>query len=160
MPPAITVSPRRVTPSRAYCTAQTSSSPKPSPSRADVWHRRKNPNQNGLCNKFSYFTSFWRFRLGGEDGLQHTFCHLPGISVTTERQLWAAGIDSWEAALAVDRRHLPRRHQRALADHLPASIEHLARGNPTPFADGLPSHQHWRLFPAFRPLTAYVDIET
>ena len=31
--------------------------------------------------------------------LQHTFCHLPGISVTTERQLWAAGIDSWEAAL-------------------------------------------------------------
>jgi [ribosomal protein S18]-alanine N-acetyltransferase len=24
-----------------------------------------------LCNKFSYFTSFWRFRLGGEDGLQY-----------------------------------------------------------------------------------------
>jgi uncharacterized protein len=92
--------------------------------------------------------------------LQHTFCHLPGISVTTERQLWAAGIDSWEAALAVDRGRLPRRHQRALADHLPASIAHLARGNPAPFADGLPSHQHWRLFPAFRPLTAYVDIET
>ena len=92
--------------------------------------------------------------------LQHTFCHLPGISVTTERQLWAAGIDSWEAALAVDRGRLPRRHQRALADHLPASIEHLARGNPAPFADGLPSHQHWRLFPAFRPMMAYVDIET
>ena len=72
--------------------------------------------------------------------LQHTFCHLPGISVTTERQLWAAGIDSWEAALAVDRGRLPRRHQRALADHLPASIEHLERGNPAPFADGLPSH--------------------
>ena len=46
--------------------------------------------------------------------LQHTFCHLPGISVTTERQLWAAGIDSWDAALAVDRGRLPRRHQRAL----------------------------------------------
>jgi len=61
--------------------------------------------------------------------LQHTFCHLPGITVTTERQLWAAGIDSWETALAVDRGRLPRRHQRALADHLPASIEHLARGN-------------------------------
>src|SRR5262245_61732343 len=77
--------------------------------------------------------------------LQHTFCHLPGISVTTERQLWAAGIDSWDAALAVDRGRLPRRHQRALADHLPASLEHLARGNPAPFADGLPAHQHWRL---------------
>src|SRR6516162_3907624 len=58
--------------------------------------------------------------------LQHTFCRLPGISVATERQLWAAGIDSWEAALAVDRGRLPRRHQRALADHLPASLEHLA----------------------------------
>src|SRR5262249_58798062 len=70
MPPAITVSPRRVTPSRAYCTAQTSRSPKPSPSRAHVWPRRKNSNQNGLCNKFSYFTGFGRFRAGGEDGLE------------------------------------------------------------------------------------------
>src|SRR5262249_59522715 len=54
----------------------------------------------------------------------------------------------------------PRRSQGGWGDPPPASITHLARGNPAPFADGLPSHQHWRLFPAFRPLTAYLDIET
>jgi hypothetical protein len=60
--------------------------------------------------------------------LQHTFCRLPGISVATERQLWAAGIDSWEAALAVDRGRLPRRHQRALAD--PDSTELRGSAHP------------------------------
>jgi uncharacterized protein YprB with RNaseH-like and TPR domain len=92
--------------------------------------------------------------------LTNTFCHLPGIGVAVERQLWAAGIDSWAAALAADRGQLPRRHRRALADHLPASVAQLARGNPVPFAGALPSHQHWRLFPAFRHTTAYLDIET
>ena len=28
--------------------------------------------------------------------LQHTFCHIPGIGMKTERKLWEAGITSWE----------------------------------------------------------------
>src|SRR5262245_5107644 len=68
MPPAITASPHLVTPSRAYCTAPTSSSPQPSPSRARMWPRRKNSHQNGLCSKFSYVTGCWRFGLRGKTG--------------------------------------------------------------------------------------------
>src|SRR5215471_4860551 len=68
MPPAIIVSPRRVMPSRAYCTAPTSSSPKPTPSRARLCPRRKNSHQNGLFSKFSYLTGFWCFGLRGKMG--------------------------------------------------------------------------------------------
>src|SRR5262249_34415395 len=71
MPLAITVSPRRVTPLHAYCTALTSSSPKPSPSRVRVCPRRKNSNQNGFYSKITYLTRFSRFLFWGEDGLQH-----------------------------------------------------------------------------------------
>src|SRR5215510_9465963 len=72
MPPALTASPHLVTPSRAYCTAPTSSSPPPSPSRARMWPRRKNSHQNGLCSKFSYLTGCWRFGLGGKTGCSET----------------------------------------------------------------------------------------
>src|SRR5215467_1691149 len=65
-PPAITASLRLVTPSRAYCTAPTSSSPKPSPSRARVCPRGKNSTQNGLFSKFSCLTGFWCFGLRGK----------------------------------------------------------------------------------------------
>jgi len=56
--PAITPSPHLVTPSRHYCTAPTSSSPRPSPSRVHVCPRRKNFTQNDLCSEFSYLTGF------------------------------------------------------------------------------------------------------
>src|SRR5262247_623042 len=69
MPPAITASPHLVTPSRNYCTVPTSSSQRPSPSLVPACPRRKNSNQNGLCSKFSPLTGFWRFGLGGEDGI-------------------------------------------------------------------------------------------
>src|SRR5215510_9214833 len=72
MPPAITASPHLVTPSRNYCTVPTSSSQRPSPSLVPACPRRKNSSQNGLCSKFSPLTGFWRFVLGGEDGLQGT----------------------------------------------------------------------------------------
>src|SRR5262245_2221779 len=70
MPPAITVSPHLVTPSRTYCTVPTSSSPRLSPSRAHVCPRRKNSNQNGLFSKFRYLTWLLTLWIGGEDGLQ------------------------------------------------------------------------------------------
>src|SRR6516164_9793124 len=64
MPPAITVSPRRVTPSRIYCTTPTSRSPKPSPSRARVWPLGKNCSLNVCLNEYSYLTDFQCFGLG------------------------------------------------------------------------------------------------
>ena len=40
------------------------------------------------------------------------------------------------------------------------SIHHLDRDNPAFFSARLPSNQCWRLFPEFRELTVYLDIET
>src|SRR5262245_5812367 len=66
MPPAITASPHRATPSRAYCTAPTSHSPRSSPSLAHVCPRRKNSHQNDLYSKFSPLIDFQHFRFGGK----------------------------------------------------------------------------------------------
>src|SRR6266567_220089 len=54
MPPAITASPHLVPPLPTYCIAQTSSSPRSSPSLGLVCPRRKNSNQNDLFCEFSY----------------------------------------------------------------------------------------------------------
>lgn len=92
--------------------------------------------------------------------LKNTFCHIPGISPAAEQRLWSAGIDCWEAALHAARLPLPRRAPAALSEYLHASLGHLERSNPQPFASALPAHQHWRLFPEFRHTVAYLDIET
>lgn len=92
--------------------------------------------------------------------LKNTFCHIPGISQTTEQQLWSAGIHSWEAAIETERARLPRTSSATLARHIKESIAHLERGDPHHFANALPSNQHWRFFPDFRRAIAYLDIET
>src|SRR6516165_2456073 len=76
MPPAITVSPRRVTPSRIYCTTPTSRSPKPSPSRARVWPLGKNCSLNVCLNEYSYLTDFQCFGLGRKLRYSATFLAL------------------------------------------------------------------------------------
>lgn len=92
--------------------------------------------------------------------LKNTFCHIPGISLTAEQQLWSAGIHSWEAAIETKRARLPRTSSASLAKHIKESFAQLGRGNPHHFAASLPSNQHWRFFPEFRPIIAYLDIET
>src|SRR4029450_2781151 len=66
MPLAITASPHLATPSRAYCIAPTSRSPRFSPSLAHVCPRRKNSNQNALGSKGSCLTGFSHFGFGGK----------------------------------------------------------------------------------------------
>src|SRR6266581_3395817 len=78
MPPAITASPHLVPPLPTYCIAQTSSSPRSSPSLGLVCPRRKNSNQNDLFCEFSYLAGFWLFGLGGEDGVQLVSHGSPG----------------------------------------------------------------------------------
>jgi uncharacterized protein YprB with RNaseH-like and TPR domain len=87
--------------------------------------------------------------------LRHTFCHLPGVGEKSEQRLWAAGLTTWETALAGGR---PGR--RLAADALRASAEQHALGNPAWFAERLPAAQSWRLFADFRSSCAYLDIET
>ncbi len=91
--------------------------------------------------------------------LQHTFCHIPGIGMKTERQLWAAGITSWDhwqsqppiRLSAVTKVEATRVLQESLA---------ALDDDPTFFIDQLGSTESWRIFPHYRDRTAYLDIET
>ena len=92
--------------------------------------------------------------------LQNTFCHISGIGVKTEANIWEKGICNWTdfINLAAQMKPIPR-YQLAL-DSLEKSFLHLENENAKYFEALLPSHLHWRLFPEFRKYTAYVDIET
>ena len=92
--------------------------------------------------------------------LKSTFCHIPGISISTEQRLWSSGIHSWEALSRTDRPQVSRRAAASLMLHIGKSFESLEKSDPNYFAELLPSNQHWRLFPDFRHSMAYLDIET
>jgi uncharacterized protein YprB with RNaseH-like and TPR domain len=91
--------------------------------------------------------------------LRKTFCHVPGVGIKAEQQLWAAGAVSWDAIAEAGKALGPRRRER-LARHLEESHRQLADNNPAFFAATLPAGEHWRLYPEFRESVAYLDIET
>ncbi len=91
--------------------------------------------------------------------LQHSFIHIPGIGATTEQLLWANGILSWDDVREPLPAALPTAKARLLLRHAPERRRLLAEA-PLEFAHRLPGSERWRLFPAFRAKTAYLDIET
>jgi uncharacterized protein len=92
--------------------------------------------------------------------LTHTFCHVPGLGVGTEKRLWSVGVRTWRDAISA--RSLPLSAARAasLQTCLDESTAQLKAGNVRYFAERLPPREHWRLFPHFRNSLAYLDIET
>lgn len=91
--------------------------------------------------------------------LNSCFIHLPGIGPTFASKLNSAGIHSWADALSKPLPFAPAR-QEALLAGIRESQKRLAAGDALWFGDALPPAQQWRLFPHFRHLAAYVDIET
>jgi len=92
--------------------------------------------------------------------LIHTFVHIPGIGVKTERRLWHAGIRTWDDEAAWTWDKIPGGNREGIKTYLDASRKGLLQRTPRFFADRLPAHLQWRLFPEFRGETAYLDIET
>jgi uncharacterized protein len=92
--------------------------------------------------------------------LKNTFCHLPGIGLSTERRLWDFGLQCWEDLISADTVKLAWKRRGSLADHVKESLERFEKSDPKYFAELLPSDQQWRLFPDFREKVAYLDIET
>jgi uncharacterized protein YprB with RNaseH-like and TPR domain len=92
--------------------------------------------------------------------LKNTFCHVPGISTSTEQRLWDSGIQCWEALRESSTIPLSRKKKDSLARHIDESFESLEKNDPNYFAALLPTVQHWRLFRDFKPSIAYLDIET
>ncbi len=91
--------------------------------------------------------------------LQHSFVHIPGIGVATERLLWANGILHWDDVQEPLPAAVPTAKARLLLRHV-AERQRLLAEAPGEFARQLPVVERWRLFPAFRARAAYLDIET
>jgi uncharacterized protein len=89
--------------------------------------------------------------------LKNTFCHLPGIGISTERRLWDFGLQCWEDLISADTVKLTWKRRGSLANHVKESLERFEKSDPKYFADLLPSDQQWRLFPDFREKVAYLD---
>ncbi len=92
--------------------------------------------------------------------LQNTFCHIPGVGLSTERRYWSAGLHSWDLVNGATALPVTGTKADALRRSIETSAAQLAAGNTTYFADTLPAAEHWRLFREFRDSVAYFDIET
>ena len=92
--------------------------------------------------------------------LQHSFCHIKGISLQVEASLWDNGIRHWDDVPSARPSWLTRARHAALTKGIEQSRGELAAGNPRFFQDGLPRGELWRLYGEFRSSTAYFDIET
>ncbi|GAB6192957.1 ribonuclease H-like domain-containing protein [Desulfocastanea catecholica] len=91
--------------------------------------------------------------------LQHTFCHIPGIGMKTERKLWEAGITQWAHWQTPSPIRLPAAARLDAARVLDGSLAAL-ENDPIFFTGRLASTEPWRIFPHYRHRTAYLDIET
>ena len=93
--------------------------------------------------------------------LRHSFVHIPGIGLSTERSLWERGLRSWADCLS-------RRASRVcgypmaatLRAHARESEVHLRNGNAAYFDRLLPLSESWRMYGDFRDSVAFVDVET
>jgi uncharacterized protein YprB with RNaseH-like and TPR domain len=92
--------------------------------------------------------------------LKNTFLHIPGLGLKSEQRIWSSGIHSWDDLLRGNLAFFSQKRTDLLKRGIDESLEHLSRNNPNYFGERLPSNQSWRIFPEFRELTAYLDIET
>ncbi len=92
--------------------------------------------------------------------LPHTFCHIQGIGLKTEKKLWNAGISTWQDLLEDQPFSLTNSNSTIVKAALEASRQALAEEEPSFFTTHLSSADQWRIFPHFRNHTAYIDIET
>jgi uncharacterized protein YprB with RNaseH-like and TPR domain len=90
--------------------------------------------------------------------LQNTFVHLPHIGPHTEETLWSHDITNWDDLLK-EKNEYAKRFQH-LNSPISLSQHKLRLGDVRFFTDRLVSNQHWRIFPEFQDVTAYLDIET
>jgi len=94
--------------------------------------------------------------------LEHTFIHIPGIGPRTERDLWQAGITSWQDLVGVLTPPTPlsRALRRRLDQFIPESVDALRRRDAGFFARLSALGEAWRLFPEFASRSVFLDIET
>ena len=89
-----------------------------------------------------------------------TFQLTPGIGAYRERQLWTAGVRSWEDFPAEPEVALSARLDGRVRQALAHAREALEGSDADRLAAMLPNRERWRLYAAFAEDAAFLDIET
>jgi len=92
--------------------------------------------------------------------LKNTFCHLTGVGLKREKQLWSSGIRTWGALIENDNVQFSKSKMPEIKKEIEQSDAYLNTQNPQYFANRLNPSEHWRMIPEFHDSTAYLDIET
>lgn len=92
--------------------------------------------------------------------IKRTFCHIDGVSQTTEELLWQEGINEWDLFLdkSSSLHFLPHSKIERMRTEIILSQEALKENNLRYFREKLIEKEHWRLLDLGK--VAYVDIET
>jgi len=92
--------------------------------------------------------------------LEHTFSHIPGIGPKIEKNLWSAGISSWQEWQTPAPVRISANSNSEAPAVLVASNKALQKNDPSFFTSRLAASESWRIFKDFRDSVAYLDIET
>jgi uncharacterized protein YprB with RNaseH-like and TPR domain len=91
--------------------------------------------------------------------LLHTFSHIEGIGPKVEKNLWNAGVTTWQEWQIPAPVRMSANSLEA-ADTLEASYQALQNREPSYFTSRLAANESWRIFAEFKDTIAYLDIET
>ena len=123
--------------------------------------KRRFPLYWGVDNvQYEALRSAESLLLAGEFMLQNTFCHIPGIGLKTEQDLWTRHIYSWDDVINGAEVIVRGRNKQFILNYIYDSLERLQLRDADYFAKGLPSAESWRLYGEFKHATAFLDIET
>jgi uncharacterized protein YprB with RNaseH-like and TPR domain len=91
--------------------------------------------------------------------IRATFQLVPGLGPWRERQLWAAGVTSWDALPPAPDVVLSPRLDGRLREAVARAEDALGRGDAEALARMLPRRERWRLYAAFAEDAAFLDVE-
>jgi uncharacterized protein YprB with RNaseH-like and TPR domain len=92
--------------------------------------------------------------------LTNTFCHLNGVGLKREAQLWASGIRAWDALVNSASAPFSQSRMVDITKEVEQSYVQLSEQNSQYFAKRLNSSELWRIIPEFYDSIAFLDIET
>lgn len=93
--------------------------------------------------------------------LKSTFLHIPGVGSKTEKVIWERAIYSWDDFLEKSKKvGISGSTATRIKKWLKASEIALKKKDILFFAKNLPQREYWRLYPAFKDSTVFLDIET
>lgn len=93
--------------------------------------------------------------------LRNSYIQMNGIGKSVEKNIWDAGICSWDDALnQLSALPISAAKKKSVEAGIEESGSHLKEKDHIFFANSLPSAEHWRAYSEFSDAVAFVDIET